>query len=140
MLQEAWARLRLDQDAWYWLTEHMQTGDVYQLFSLAKAFRQEHGGHRPIFIVSSSVRHAQVGALFGDDFAGVMLTQELSGGTQDWRRFFEQTGLPTFGPNTPIVGSPAHNLDTYALESIGDRLQYETSTTYMGLLSAHPAP
>ena len=148
MLQQAWARLKLDQDAWYWLTDHMQTGDVYQLFSLAKAFRQEHGGHRPIFIVSSSVRHARVGALFRDDFAGVMLTQDLSGGAQDWRRFFEETGLPTFGPNTPIVGSPAHNPDTHALESSGDRLQYETLTTYMGYYrhilrlkpDAEPAP
>ncbi|WP_174300681.1 hypothetical protein [Caulobacter sp. S45] len=131
MLQEAWSRLKLDQDAWYWLTEHMQTGDVYQLFSLAKAFRQEHGGHRPIFLVTSSVRHAQVAALFGDEFAGVMLTAELRGSARDWRQFFEQGGLPTFGPNLPVVGSPAHNPDTHGLESTGDRLQLETSTTYM---------
>ena len=148
LLQQAWARLRLDEDAWYWLTEHMQTGDVYQFFSLARAFRQEHGGHRPIFIVSSSADHAQVAALFRNDFAGVMVAQDLSGGAQDWRRFFEQTGLPTFGPNTPIVGSPAHNPDTQAQEASGDRLQYETSTTYMGYYrqilrlkpDAEPAP
>ena len=131
MLQDAWARLRMPVDAWYWLTHHLQAGDAYQLFSLVEAFRDEYGSRHPIFIVTPTPEHAQIAALFEGSFAGVIIAPELAGSASGWAAFYRDTGLPLFGLNAPIVASPAHNPDTCTLVADGDRLQFETSTTYM---------
>jgi hypothetical protein len=107
MISEAWERLSARGPGWYWMGTHLRNGDMYHVCSLARRFQETHGRTLPIYLVAGLRPQMAVASCFSDYFAEIILgTEFLGSGREEWAEFFRVSGLPAFGPNTPILLHP----------------------------------
>ncbi len=103
---EAWHELTKNRSGWFWLVGSLRNGDIYHICSLAASFAQHYGRTDPIYLVVSKQSQSNAASLFREDFAEIVISNNLPGSVEEWDLFFEKTGLPRFGQNTPILPHP----------------------------------
>ena len=110
---QVWDDLRSRGDGWYWIGAGIRNGDLYHIASLAEAFADTHGRSLPLYLVVGHEHQRQVASLFRESFAEIIIAHGFPQTREEWRIFFDQRGLPTFGHNVPILIHPFVALETH---------------------------
>lgn len=116
LIPQIWNQISERGPGWYWVSNQLRNGDAYQVCSLANAFRETHGDKLPIYYIAAGYNQAQISSLYKEAFAEIVIAPELPQSAEEWSGFYRESGMPTFGPNTPIVLHPTINEETRSLQ------------------------
>lgn len=67
------------EDAWVFTSHMMRHGDLFIALSLMEAFRQQHGGGKPVRLIAVTRGHAAVAAMFMHVLDSVHVAPEMTG-------------------------------------------------------------
>ena len=125
---------------WYWMCDDAHYGDLYQVLAMAASFRDHHGWRRPLRLVATTPRQAQVAGLFADRIDEIIVAPELRGSELDWSALREELGVASFGLNTPIpiwpIINPEIGRDLWVF--VIDELRLPVTTLHRRMLHLPP--
>jgi hypothetical protein len=106
-MMDLWNKLFGHGPGWYLMGHHLRGGDLYHACSLMPHFLTTHAAGQPVYLVLETGSQASIAALFEECFTKIVIARGFPGYFGGWEQAFAESGLPTFGMNTPIILHPS---------------------------------